>query len=134
MTPWAAKWIACCDDPHCRSTDVAGDRVRETGRDPGVAGDVAALLADLGDAAADDVVDPLGVDAGALDERRQGVAEEVGRVPAGERALALADRRADGVDDDRFTGCHVGRGYLTPMSGFASSSTEMAVVVRPMRR
>src|SRR5690606_24905711 len=24
MTPWAAKWTACCEEPHCRSTDVAG--------------------------------------------------------------------------------------------------------------
>ena len=22
ITPWAAKWAACCDDPHCRSTEV----------------------------------------------------------------------------------------------------------------
>ncbi len=24
MTPCATKWTACCDEPHCRSTDVAG--------------------------------------------------------------------------------------------------------------
>src|SRR3954463_2014377 len=24
MTPWATKCAACCDDPHCRSTVVAG--------------------------------------------------------------------------------------------------------------
>ena len=24
MTPWAAKWMACWDDPHWRSTVVAG--------------------------------------------------------------------------------------------------------------
>src|SRR5690606_5320180 len=24
MTPWAAKWAACCDEPHWRSTEVAG--------------------------------------------------------------------------------------------------------------
>ncbi len=36
----------------------------------------------------------------------QGVAEQIGRVPAGQRAVALADRRADGVDDDRFAELH----------------------------
>ena len=24
ITACAAKWIACCDEPHCRSTDVPG--------------------------------------------------------------------------------------------------------------
>ncbi len=24
MTPWATKWTACWDEPHCRSTEVAG--------------------------------------------------------------------------------------------------------------
>ena len=40
-------------------------RLGQAGRHPGVAGHVGGLLAHLGDAAADDVVDPLGVDAGA---------------------------------------------------------------------
>jgi hypothetical protein len=42
--------------------------------------------------------------AGALDERAQRVSEQVGGVPASERALAAPDRRADGVDDDGLTG------------------------------
>ncbi len=53
----------------------------------------------------DDVVDPLGIDAGAVDQGLQRVGQQVGRVPVGQGALALADRRADGVDDDGFPGC-----------------------------
>ena len=34
ITPWATKCIACCDDPHWRSTVVAGTCRRQTGRRP----------------------------------------------------------------------------------------------------
>ena len=49
---------------------------------------------------ADDVVDALGVDARPLEQRGQGEAQEVGRVPVGQRAAALAERGAHDVDDD----------------------------------
>ena len=75
---------------------------RETRRDPGVARDVGALLAPLGDAPTDDIVDDRGVDIVALEQVLQRVAEQVGRVPVGQRALALSERSADRVDDDGF--------------------------------
>ena len=76
---------------------------REARSDPRVAGDVASLLARLGDAAADDVVDPFGVDAGALEQALQGEAEQVGGVPRAQRPLALAEGRTDDIDDDGFS-------------------------------
>ena len=81
----------------------------QPGADPRVAGHVGRLLAHLGHAAADDVVDPLGIDPGALDELGQREAEEIGGVPPRQPSLALADRRAEGVDDDRFTWSHPSR-------------------------
>ena len=63
MTPWATKWTACWDEPHCRSTRGGGHVPGRPAGDPGVAGHVVALLAHLGDAAADHVVDPARVDA-----------------------------------------------------------------------
>ena len=81
------------------------DAPRQSGRDPGVAGDVAALLARLGDAAADDVVDQRGIEVVAVDHRAQHETEQIGGVPAGERTLALPESGARAVDDDGFT-CH----------------------------
>jgi len=75
---------------------------REAGGDPGVAGDVAALLSRLANATADDVVDLAGVDVIAIEQLTERVPEQIGRVPTGQRSLALADRRAQRVDDDRF--------------------------------
>ena len=72
---------------------------REARAQPGVAGDVRGLLAGLGHAAADDLLDLVGVDAGALDDLGLGGGEQLGRVQAGELAVALADRRTDGFDD-----------------------------------
>ena len=73
----------------------------KAGADPGVAGHVRALLADLGHAAADDIVDDLGIDTGALHEGSQHVAKQVGGMPPGEGAVALSDRGPNGVDDHR---------------------------------
>ena len=75
----------------------------QPGGDPAVAGDVGALLAHLAHATGDDVVDALGVDAGPLDQRRQGEGEEVGGMPVRQGATALAERRAHDVDDDRLS-------------------------------
>ena len=100
MTPWAAKWADCWDEPHWRSTVVAGHRLGPAGGEHGVAADVEALVADLHDAADDDVVDEGGVEVVALDEGLEDLGGEVGRVPARELAVALAAGGADGVDDD----------------------------------
>ena len=105
ITPCATKCAACCDEPHCRSTLVAGHAPRQSGRDPRVAGDVAALLPRLGDAAADDVVDQGGIEVVAVDHRAQHEAEQIGGVPTGERTLALPESGARAIDDDGFT-CH----------------------------
>ena len=65
-----ARLVACWLDPHCVSMRGRRGREREAGRQPRRAGDVEALLADLADAAADDLADLGRVDAGAFDERR----------------------------------------------------------------
>ena len=79
---------------------------REARGHPRVARDVAPLLSRLGDAAADDVVDYLGVDPRALDQALQREPEQVGGVPVAEGAVALAERRPHDVDDDRLTNLH----------------------------
>ena len=52
------------------------------------------------------VVDALGVDTRAVEERREGESQQVSGVPRAEGALALAERRADDVDDDGFSFVH----------------------------
>ena len=91
ITPCATKCAACCDEPHCRSTLRRRHRPRQAGRDPRVAGDVAALLTGLRDAAADDVVDARRVDVVALDERRA-ARDRAGRSGATRRARPCACR------------------------------------------
>ena len=95
-----ARLVACWLDPHWVSTVVAARRQRQAGGEPGGAGDVEALLADLADAAADDLADLGRVDAGAVDDRPLDDAEQLGRVHAGQAAAAAPDGRADGIDDD----------------------------------
>ena len=68
MTPWAAKWAACWDEPHWRSTVVAGTALGPAGGEHGVAADVERLGADLHDAAHDHVVDERRVEVVALDQ------------------------------------------------------------------
>ncbi len=79
-----------------------GHRLGETGGEERGARDVEGLLADLGDAAADHVVDLRGVDVVTLDERAQDVGEEFDGVGAGQGTtrLALTDSGTDDVDDD----------------------------------
>ena len=67
--PAAAKWTDCWLDPHCRSTVTPGTDSGHPADEHGVAGDVEGLLADLADAAPDDVVHDLRVHPGALGER-----------------------------------------------------------------
>ena len=87
----AARLVACCDEPHWAVDGGGGDRERQPGGEPGGAGDVERLLADLADAAADDLADLGRVDARALDDRLVDRAEEVGGVDGGEAAVAPPD-------------------------------------------
>ena len=75
----------------------------QTGGEPGRAGDVVGLLAELRDATADDLLDLAGVDAGLLDERLLNGAQQLGRMQARQPSIALADRAAGGFNDDRVT-------------------------------
>ena len=77
-----------------------GDGHGQAGGEPGGAGDVERLLADLADAAADDLADLGRVDAGAVDRLPLDCGEEIGRVHGGQAAVAAPDGRADGFDDD----------------------------------
>ncbi len=70
---------------------------------PADPGDVVGLLAVLGDAAADELLDVAGVDAGLLDDGLLDRAQEFGGVQSGQPTVALADRAAGGFDDDRIT-------------------------------
>ncbi len=63
-------------------------RQRQAGGEPRGAGDVEGLLADLADAAADDLADLGRVDARALDDRPLHGAEQLGRVHGGQAAAA----------------------------------------------
>ena len=94
MTPWAAKWYACCDEPHWRSTVVAGTVSGNPAAEHGVAADVQRLGAGLHDAAHDHVVDECGVEVVALDERLERLGGQVDRVPTREGAVALAAWRS----------------------------------------
>ncbi len=71
----------------------------EPGVQPGASDHVVGLLAGLGDDAADDLLDELGVDAGTLEHLALDEPEQLARVHAGEAATALAERGADSVDD-----------------------------------
>jgi hypothetical protein len=67
----------------------------------GVPGDVQPLLAHLIHAAHDDVLDLGRVDLGPLDERLEGVGEQIIRPDRRELPVALADGGADCPDDHR---------------------------------
>ncbi len=99
ITPCAAKWTDCCDEPHCRSIvvpgTVSGQPAPSTALRP-----MFTLAAHLHDAAHDHVVDERRIEAVALLERLQHLGGEVGGMPAGELSVALAAGGADGVDDD----------------------------------
>ena len=94
--------MACWLLPHWRSIGDAGNRLGESGAQQRIAGDVDRLVADLGDGAGDDVVDLRRVHAGACHQFAQAVRQQVGGQHVVQRTagLALADRGADGADDD----------------------------------
>ena len=68
---------------------------------PGPADHVVGLLAGLGDAAADHLVDEVRVDAGPVEDGLLGRAEQLAGVQAGQPAAPAAERGADCLDDDR---------------------------------
>ena len=76
-------------------------RLGEAGAERGAAADVDRLLAHLVEAADDDVVHLAGVHPRPGDDLGEHLAEQVGRVPAGEHPLAPPHRGADGLDDQR---------------------------------
>ena len=69
ITACAAKWTACCEEPHCRSTVTPGTVLGQARRQPAGPGDVAGLRPERVDAAEDHVVDGRRVDAGAREQR-----------------------------------------------------------------
>jgi hypothetical protein len=81
----------------------AAHRLRPAGDEGRHAADVPALLADLRDAAHLDVLDLGRVEVVALDEAVQDLGGELVAADLRERAVPLADRAADGVDDQRVT-------------------------------
>ena len=94
--------MACWLLPHWRSTVDSGNGLRESGAQQRVAGDVDGLVADLGHGTGDHVVDLHRVYAGAGHQFAQAVRQQVGgqHVVQCAAGLALADRGADGADDD----------------------------------
>ncbi len=94
-----ARLVACWLEPHWVSTVVLATLSGRPGGQPGRAADVERLLADLADAAGDDLADLGGVDAVALDDRPLHVREDLGGVEGGQATIALSDRGANGIDD-----------------------------------
>jgi hypothetical protein len=80
----------------------AGYRTRQLRGQNCVACDVHRLLADLHDAAHDDVLDGGRIDAGAVDKRVEDRGSQIDRMPAGETAAAPAAGRPYYVDDEGF--------------------------------
>ena len=78
-----------------RARDVLGQARGQ----PRGAGDVAGLRADRVEAAHHHVVDGTRIDAGALDQRLERVAPEIGGMHLAETAAPLAHRGPDRVDD-----------------------------------
>ena len=77
--------------------------VRQAGVQPRGPGDVVRLLARLRHAAAGDLLDRRGLEAGPVEQRDLRGAEDLGGVQAREHAAAPADRSAHGLDDHRGT-------------------------------
>lgn len=88
---------------HRRRTDVLG----QPGHQPAHPGDVVGLLPELGDAAADDLLDLICFKARIgpclLDERPLSGAEQFRGMQTGQPTVSLSDGAAGGFDDDRCT-------------------------------
>ena len=85
-------------------------RLGQSGGHPGVAGQVRPLLTYLADTATDDIVNALRVHAGALEERREREAQQVRRVPVGQRPPTLAECGPDHIHNDGLS--HAGRSFV----------------------
>ena len=116
MTPWAPKWRACWEEPHCRSMVVAGT-------DSGKPAASTALRAMLRDCSPTCMTQPMitsSTRAGSRSLRSTRafrVSErQVGGVPVAELPVPLAPRGADCIDDDG-----VGHDGSPSRSGGASS-------------
>ena len=75
---------------------------RQAGEQQRHSGDVPVVLARLIGAAEDDVVDPAGGRRGPLDQGADGDRGEVVGPDVGQRAAGAPDRRAHGIEDERF--------------------------------
>ena len=84
---------------------------RQPGRQPRHAGDVAALHAYLVHAAGQHVTDRRGIDAGPFDDGLDRHSEQVTGMHARQRAVSLADGRADCLNDD-----DVGHDFMLPLN------------------
>ena len=79
------------------------DVLGQPGDEPAHPGDVVGLLAELRHAAADDLLDVAGVDAGLLHQRLLHRPQQLGGVQSGQPSVAFADRAAGGFNDYRVT-------------------------------
>ena len=105
ITPCATKCAACCDDPHCRSTLVAGTLHGRPAATHALRVTLQPCSPGLSDASADHVVDQRGIEVVAIDQVSQHEPEQIGGMPTGQGAFALPESGARAVDDYGFT-CH----------------------------
>ena len=102
ITACAANWIACCEEPHCRSMVTAGTLCGMLRGQHRIAPDMERLLARLGDAAHDHVVDRGGIDPRPLGDRIEADRGEIDGMDAGEAPAFAAPGGAAGGDDIGF--------------------------------
>ena len=86
-----------------------GDGLGEPGGQPGVAADVEGLLPHLRDTSGDVVLDQSRIDPRPGHDLFQDLGQEIHRMDVLERAVPLADRAANGLDDDRVS--HLRHGH-----------------------
>lgn len=108
MTPaatmLATMWDACCEEPHWQSTVVAAVSYGSPTVSQALRAGFMDCSCGVGDRAADDLFDAVGLDSGAAEKFTVGLAQQIGGVQIGERASAPADGGAYGFDDDGFRG------------------------------
>ena len=80
----------------------AGHRLRKTRGEHRITRDIVGLLADLSNAARDDVVDERRIQLGSLDDGLERVSQQVHRVPVFERAVAAAHGRSNSINNNGF--------------------------------
>jgi len=77
------------DEPHCRSTVVAGTASGQPAGQHSIAADVQCLVADLHDAAHHHVVDDRGIEVVPLRKGLQGLRRQIGRMPPGQACRSV---------------------------------------------